>query len=334
MLPQLFRRWEESLSRRDRNRIIRPFEWGWEFVQNGAPAADPRQALLEFARSALADSDAYHSFRPVTDYHLEGTHLTFSSPVQTIYPKNNTVHARYFPTESRGRVVLVLPQWNASASGHMALCRMLNRFGLSALRLSMPYHDLRRPPELKRAEYALSPNIGRTLQANHQAVIDGRAAIDWLETQGYSKIAVLGTSLGSCIALITMAHDRRVGLSVQNHVSPYFADVVWTGISTRHVRAGLEGHISLDDLRQIWLPISPKAYLPKLVGTGKASLLVHALYDYSFPRHLSEQVLEDYRKLNLPHESFRLYCGHYTSGEFPFNIILGYRMCGYLRKNL
>jgi hypothetical protein len=334
MLEYFFRRWEYSLSRRDTKRKIRPFEWGAEFIQDGIPVIDPRQYLLEYAREALSNSDDYHSYRPVSDYRLEGSHLTFTSPLSTIYPRNNTVHAWHFSAESRGRAVLVLPQWNADASGHMALCRMMRHFGLSALRLSLPYHDLRMPEDLLRADYMLSPNLGRTLQALRQAVIDCRAALDWLEGQGYTKFAILGTSIGSCVALIAMVHDPRLRMSVQNHVSPYFADVVWTGISTRHVRAGLEGHVSLDDLRQIWLPISPKAYLKKLVGTGKTSLLVHALYDHSFLPHLSKQVLSDYRELGLPHSVLTLPCGHYTSGEFPFNLCLGYSMCNWLRKNL
>ena len=334
MLENIFRVWEHSLSRRDTNRKIRPFEWGTEFTQNGAPIGDPREYLLAYAREALADSDSYHSYRPVSDYRLEGRHLTFTSPLRTIYPRNNLAHAWHFPAESRGRAVLVLPQWNAAAGGHMALCRMLGLFGLSSLRLSLPYHDLRMPEDLVRADYMLSPNLGRTLQALRQAVIDCRAAIDWLEIQGYTKFAILGTSIGSCVALIAMAHDPRLRISVQNHVSPYFADVVWTGISTRHVRSGLEGRVTLEDLRQIWLPISPKAYLKKLVGTGKTSLLVHALYDHSFLPHLSRQVLSDYRDLGLPHSVLTLPCGHYTSGEFPFNIYLGYSMCNWLRKSL
>ena len=386
MLADLFRRWEVALSRRDRNRRIRPFEWGTEFVQNGAPIHDPKVYLLTYARQALERSDEYHSYRPVSDYRLQGPHLTFSSPVQTIYPSNNTVHGWYFPTQSRGRAVLVLPQWNSNSQGHMRLARMLNRFGLSSLRLSMPYHDLRMPEggelieryfaedehdearwlvqevhrlhdegsrwgdvavfyrtnaqsrvveeELVRADYMLSPNLGRTLQSVRQAVIDCRATLDWLVSQGYTKLAVLGTSLGSCIGFITMAHDPRLKISVQNHVSPYFADVVWTGISTRHVRAGIEGHISLEELREIWLPISPRAYLPKIVDTGKMSLLIHARYDHSFLPELSRLVLEDYRRLGLPHEAIELRCGHYSSGKFPFNILLGYRMCEYLRRNV
>jgi hypothetical protein len=334
MMEHLFRKWEHALSRRDLNRKIRPFDWGTEFTRDGIPAKDPKSHLLDYAREALIHSDAYHAHTPVSDYRLQGPHLTFSSPLSSIFPKNNTVHAWHFPAGSRDRAVLVVPQWNADANGHMALCRMLRLFGLSSLRLSMPYHDLRMPEGLERADYMLSPNLGLTLQAVRQAVLDCRAALDWLESQGYKKLAILGTSLGSCIALITTAHDSRLRVSVQNHISPYFADVVWTGISTRHVRAGIEGHVTLEDLRQIWLPISPKAYLEKLAGTQTSFLLVHALYDHSFLPHLSERVLEDYRKLRLRHSTFKLRCGHYTSGEFPFNIVLGLAMCSYLRRNL
>lgn len=334
MLSRLFFLWEQRLSRRDTNRKVRDFEWGLDFVPGELPEGDPKRCLLDFSRRILNDSEAYHSYKPVRDWSLEGRHLTFTSPLETIYPKNNTVHAQYFPTNSEGRVVLVLPQWNSDPRGHMSLCRMLNYFGLSALRLSLPYHDLRMPEELVRADYMLSPNLGRTLQAVRQAVIDSRAALDWLETRGYTKFSILGTSLGSCIALITMAHDSRLGVSVQNHVSPYFADVVWEGLSTRHVRKGLDGNISLDDLREIWMPISPKAYMRKLAGTGKRSLLVRALFDYSFPPRLSQEVLRDYKKFQISHTTFTLPCGHYTSGVFPFNVILGYAMCRYIRGNL
>ena len=334
MLDRLFYRWEERLSRKDTNRKVLPFEWGLEYVCGEKAAGDPKLYLMEYARRALADSDSYHSYRPVQDWQLRGRHLTFTTPLPSKHPVNNTVHGWYYPTNSHGRVVLVLPQWNADAKSHRSLCRLLNWFGLSALRLSLPYHDFRMPEGLKRADYMLSPNLGRTLQAVRQAVIDSRAALDWLQLQGYKKFAVLGTSLGSCVALITLAHDDRLGVSVQNHISPYFADVVWRGMATRYVRMGLEGNITLEDLREIWMPISPKAYARKLMGTGKKSLLVHALYDFTFLPELSQVVLNDYRKLGLQHSVFALPCGHYTSGVFPFNLVLGYVMCRYLQKTL
>jgi hypothetical protein len=53
------------------------------------------------------------------------------------------VYARFFPAAEGDGAVIVSPQWNAKEDSHVALCRGLNRFGVSALRLSLPYHDQR-----------------------------------------------------------------------------------------------------------------------------------------------------------------------------------------------
>ena len=101
--------------------------------------------------------------------------------------------------------------------------------GISALRLSMPYHDIRRPAELERSDYAVSANIGRTISACRQAVVDIRCCLDWLEEQGYEHFGVLGTSLGSCYAYLASAHDPRLRVNAFNHASTSFGDVVWAG---------------------------------------------------------------------------------------------------------
>ena len=96
------------------------------------------------------------------------------------------------------------------------------------------------PPELTRADYIVSSNIARTVQVCRQAVLDARRAIQWLSDQGFERIGILGTSLGSCLSLLTSAHEPQIRAQALNHVSPWFADVVWRGLSTRHVREGLE----------------------------------------------------------------------------------------------
>ena len=125
-------------------------------------------------------------------------------------------------------------------SAHNALCELFNRFGISCLRLSKPYHDTRRPAELERSDYAVSSNIGRTISACRQAVVDIRSCMDWLESEGYEQFGVLGTSLGSCYAFIAAAMDPRLRVCAFNHASTWFGDVVWTGQSTRHIRAAFE----------------------------------------------------------------------------------------------
>ena len=117
--------------------------------------------------------------------------------------------------------------------------------------MTMAYHDRRMPAGLRRADYHVSSNIGRTIHASRQSVVDGRACLDWLEERGYDRLGVLGTSLGSCISYIIAAHDSRVRVGAFNHVSKYFADVVWTGLATQHVRQGFGDALTQDDAARV-----------------------------------------------------------------------------------
>jgi dienelactone hydrolase len=225
-----------------------------------------------------------------------------------------------------------MPQWNSDAGGHVGLCKLLAWNGMSALRLSLPYHDQRMPPELHRADYIVSANVMRTLQVCRQAVLDARRAIAWLKAQGYERIGILGTSLGSCLALLTAAHEPLVDVEALNHISPYFADVVWRGLSTRHVREGLDGHVELDLLRSIWQPISPRGYLERL--RTRKTLLVYARYDLTFPVDLSEDLVRAFKELGIPHEVAVLRCGHYSTGKAPFKFVDGYILTRFLKKAL
>ena len=182
----------------------------------------------------------------------------------------------------RGRAVVVMSQWNAdSERTHRPGSKLLARFGVSALRVSLPYHDARMPPELTRADYIVSSNVVRTVQVCRQAVLDARRAVAWLSAQGFERIGILGTSLGSCLSMLTSAHEPLIRAQALNHVSPWFADVVWRGLSTRHVRQGLEGHIDLDRLRSLWRPISPFEYLEQVRDKQDAARLREVRPDLS-----------------------------------------------------
>ena len=119
-----------------------------------------------------------------------------------------------------------------------------------------------------------------------------------------------------------------------NHVSPYFADVVWRGISTRHVRQGLERKIDLEELRKLWLPISPQSYYERLLGNRRGVLLIYARYDLSFPPDESQRLVASFEQLGIRHEKMVLPCGHYTTGKFPFNWMDGLAISRFLAKSL
>jgi hypothetical protein len=335
VIARAFHRWERRLASAA-NRIVRPFEWGFEWLADqDMEGSDASAAFQAWGERTVANSMPFYASTPADDYRLEGDRLTFTSAIHTPHASNNTVVARYFPDATRRgrrRAVLVLPQWNSDAEGHVGLCRLLNRFGLSALRLSLPYHDARMPPELTRADYIVSANIGRTAQVCRQAVLDARRAIAWLTTQGYESIGILGTSLGSCLAMLTTAHEPLIRAAALNHISPYFADVVWHGLSTSHVRQSLDGRVTLDGLRRMWLPISPLPYLDRV--RGRSILLVYALFDLTFPVDLSKMLVREFRTRAIEHKLTILPCGHYSTGVTPFKWIDGISLCRFLSRSL
>jgi dienelactone hydrolase len=272
------------------------------------------------------------STREVPDPRLEekvrGTEASFLS-WQTPYPRI-MVNARWFPSRGR-RAVVLLPHWNADAISYTGLCKVLNMLGVSVLRLSMPHHDIRMAAEISRADYAVSANIGRTLDAVRQGVIDIRCCLDWLEQQGYRQLGLIGTSLGSCYAFIASAHDARVRAAAFNHASTYFADVLWHGQTTRHIRQGIEATIDLDRLRKLFLAASPMVYFDKFARHRKRSLVVYANYDLTFLPEFSREVVDQFAAHHLDHKVVVLPCGHYTTGETPYKYMDGWHLASFFR---
>ena len=333
--------WEHELAFRSTDRVVRPFDWGTEWAERWpvqSAETDPETKLIELNRLAMADSDAFFAYRAPDDFRFNGEEVQFKSAVETPYPENNVVHARYFPAKPRFRrgnkAVVLLPHWNSSAGQHVALCRGIAELGITVLRLSLPYHDRRMPPELTRADYAVSANIGRTIDATRQAVIDVRSCFDWLQSKGYEDLGVVGTSLGSCYAFLASAHDQRIKVNVFNHCSTYFGDVVWSGLSTRHIRQGIEDEISLERLRKVWDCVSPVHYMDKYADHGKRSFFLYATYDTTFPLELSRRIVEHIQRRGAAQKLVVMPCGHYTLGESPFKFIAGYQICSFLKRNL
>ena len=345
-MKRLYQRWiltrEQQLCSRATNRVVRHFEWGLEWSRdwpcgrrhpkNGDAPGDYVSKLNQLA---LQDSDEFFAYQRPNDFSLQDGILRFSSPVETPYPENNMVHAQWFPAKGGGKkAVVLLPHWNAPADGHNALCRGLARLGVSALRLSLPYHDYRMPPELQRADYAVSANVCRTIDAARQAVIDVRCCLDWLQMRGYERLGIVGTSLGSSYACLASAHDPRIAVNVFNHCSTYVADVVWTGLSTQHIRQSLEEHIDLELLRESWRAISPVSYLEKFASRKHKTLFIYAAYDTTFLPEFSRDIIAKVQKHGLDHKVVVLPCGHYTLGEAPFKFIDGYHICSFVKRHL
>ena len=337
-------------------------EWTTDFpgvLAETAPSASAsteelKRYFFELNDRLIASSEQFFGYKVPTDFRLEqrpirvhgtgshanpavddakfagqsGTFLRFTSPVRSPYPENDLVNARWFPVQPTAgkpkRAIIIIPQWNGDALSHNAFARLFRLFGVSTLRLSMPYHDIRMPAELHRADYSVSSNIGRTIHAARQGIIDIRCCVDWLERQGYAEFGVLGTSLGSCYAFNASAHDPRIRVNIFNHASTYFGDVVWTGYSTRHVRAGIEKVLTAEELRHAFACVSPMNYFDHFERWRKQVLMIHTAYDRTFLPEFSRKIAYEFRNRKLDAEIRCLPCGHYTLGESPYKYMDGY----------
>jgi len=67
-------------------------------------------------------------------------------------------------------------------------------------------------------------------------------------------------------------------------------------------------------------------------GPQKKVLVVYADYDLTFPREYSVQVVDAFRRSGLNFEERVLPCGHYTTGETPFQYIDGWYLGSFVYR--
>src|SRR5215471_13471344 len=114
----LFGRWmrarEIAHTKREDNRITRPFAWGLEFINDHVNGEDPRVLFHRHTERAMQDSDAFYALPEITDWQLAGDRLTWTSAIKTASTENNIVRARLFTPRKERRhkpraAVVVLP---------------------------------------------------------------------------------------------------------------------------------------------------------------------------------------------------------------------------------
>jgi dienelactone hydrolase len=326
-------RYEQMRFDQEPRRRTLPFAWGLEHI--GATNGESPRAFLErYTADAVANSDDWYAAGAADDYALKDNVLTFTSAIRSPWPANNRVHAQLFPVANKRAAVAVLAQWNSRWEEQQNVCRWLRRLGLTAIKVSLPYHDRRAIPDHPRADHLVGPNIGLTIQATRQAVLDVRRTLRWLEAQGYERLGVLGTSIGSAVGFITMCHEPAIRAGAFVHASTYFGDVVAHGMTTANVWEPLSAEITAEELRHFWMPVSPFPYIGKLTGAKKKILLITGKYDPTFWPEFTDQLVAKLRYERVKFEHLALPCGHYSMGVWPFSNIAGYRFGKFLQHSL
>ena len=228
----------------------------------------------------------------------------------------------------------MLPYWNSQRHELAVFGRMLAACGITCLQLSLPYHDERRTPGAGFARELACENLGLTLQANRQAILDARACLAWLDMAGYRRLGIVGLSIGASVASIVAALDQRVAAVALLLMADDFAEAVWTGSATRHVRQSLQRRFTLDAVRDAWALVSPASYADRLARRLDDVLIVSGDYDTVFIPELAQRYVDRLRRSRLDPTWVRLGCGHYTLGLPPYALRTFWRTLVHLRERL
>src|SRR3981081_4041454 len=119
MLSKLYAKWmyawETALTTRDTNRIVRPLEWGFDWLRDfsplaaahatGAPAADDYARMIAINADIVARAEEFFGYQNPTDFRLEARQpqpfptnaRTRPPPAPPRHPGNDPVNARWFP---------------------------------------------------------------------------------------------------------------------------------------------------------------------------------------------------------------------------------------------
>jgi hypothetical protein len=99
------------------------------------------------------------------------------------------------------------------------------------------------------------------------------------------------------------------------------------------VRAGFADHLTLDELRTYWAPISPLPFMERVAQMGHRPIrFLVARYDLTFPIDLTHEAIAEARRQKLPLDVVWLPCGHYTTGELPWKAIDAWKIATFFRK--
>lgn len=277
-------------------------------------------ALAEQAKAEHSFFDEPHGFDG--EFVSNDNWVKFRSSVVTDIVENNVVWGKITRSSTRGRALVVFHHWNAK-SWQRQLAAYFSWRGITVVEIALPYHFQRKRPGSTYADYMLSPNLGRTIQSMRQGVLDGRALVRWLKTQGYGEVSVLGMSLGSWVAGLVAAHDPTVTKASLFLTAGSLADMVWTGRATRLIRQSLEPKIGLPDLNRAWSPVNLASYAETLARPDLDLQIVLGTRDMVILPELSNSFIDSLRSVGGAPEILKLNCGHYSLALPPHIIFAG-----------
>jgi dienelactone hydrolase len=212
------------------------------------PKPDGRDLRLEEVRRLLQNFDlSPPGTKPAAVQFDSPAKFGFASPRPSAHTANNVVYGRLYRCGDHWRqkpVVLLLHGWNDALNHYLYFpqhARRLNRHGINAVTLQLPWQFDRRPRELGAWGNFLSADVLHTVEATLQALAEIRSLLDWLAGRGCPFIGLWGVSLGAWLAGLTLCHDSRIGCAVLTAPIPRLDRLIEEAAFCETIRSALQG---------------------------------------------------------------------------------------------
>ncbi|MFC0471366.1 alpha/beta hydrolase [Halalkalibacter kiskunsagensis] len=138
---------------------------------------------------------------------------------------------------------------------------------------TLPYHFNRTAGGLYSGEYMISANVGRTVTAIRQAVLEIRALIQWLKQHKGGKIILIGISLGGYLSNLISLYEKEIDALVSVMYANDLSFEIWHTPIGRYIKQDLEIHgFTYEKLRQSWSIIRTDEQQP-LISKEKILLI-------------------------------------------------------------
>jgi len=256
--------------------------------------------------------------------------VRFSSDLVTETPENNEFEVCISEASVANVAVIMFHHWFAT-NRYSLLGKFLAARGITFVEATLPYHFGRSPSGHNYAERFVSPNIGLTIRSMKQATVDGRKIVDWLHRSGYKKIFVSGICLGSWIAGLVAANDRRISGASLWLAGGSAADVVWTSRSTGMIRDKISPFLDLETLRKLWAVIDLNHHVLGLAR--KPMQFVVAKHDEIVQASVSDALIENLRRMSNQPQVINVNSGHASLSVPPYNIQAALSLARFVKKH-
>ena len=297
VIARFFNAWEQRLATVDTNRVVRPFEWGLDWLGlDRRTSPDPRRAITAWSRDAMARHRSLLCRRAGGRRSSARDDQSCAFRARCVDARRRQQHGRrprsFRRSRSPGRPTRAPSSCCRSGTptpaGHVGLCQLFARFGITR---AAPEPAVPRRAHGPPSSSAPTTSSARTSAARCRRIArpcsTRGATVDWLVRAGLRahrhhrhepRLVPVDADDGARPAHPRGRVQSRLAVLRRRRLArPLDAPRARRPRRARHARRAA----------RVWMPISPWPFIERV--RGRSVLLVYARYDLTFPVDLSRQ---------------------------------------------